>query len=403
MLYDFINKNVPAAGIHLAYGDIFVDDVISECTSHLNMKYSSRPLPKSKSVEALINSQSPNSVGYRGRLHPDGRVTIGRVAPKKISKADAEYESNRVLLSYGVRSHWHYEQGLVKEYYSVEERPQSLGLSSVHNYHSSSPRKNGLKGITPKGRNTVRSAAYLLQRRYGRRLGFYTLTCPYTDAESIYLFNQNIAYIQRLYFQELKRAYKRNGCTFSYVSVCEFQPQRFASTGVPVIHIHYCSPCYVPGTWEWILTADEMRDLWGRAVFNAVGVRCQTAASIDAAVVKSSAAGYLSKYMSKGGEEYQFLAQCAPDQFPSQWWSCSRNLKQAIKSTTVELPGAVCSYLIYNNTDNPNCVVHMVSKRLVYTFYGGRELCVGLSGRMCPEIADSLRPLRLFFVLGELL
>lgn len=371
--------------------------------SYIPMRYYSTPIKISPSVSSLMSAGSPGGVAYRGTLYPSGRVTVGRIPRKKKTKADIEYESRRPLHTCYVRSHWHWEEGLVREYQFVEERPQTLGLSSVHNYHNPSRRKNGLKGITPKGRSTVREAAYLLQRRYGRRLGFYTLTCPYTDAESIYSYNQNIAYIQRSYFQEVRREFERIGCTFSYVSVYEYQTARFDTTGFPVLHIHYCSPCYIPGTWEWICTADTLRDIWRRCCFNAIGIQCQTSAAVDAAVVHSSAAGYLSKYMSKGGEDYAFLAQNAPSQFPSQWWSCSRNLKLAIKRTVVNLPGQLCEYLIYNDTSNPSNVLYTPHKRFVYITYMGQEMCCGLSGRFSPDVADSIRPSRLFFVLGELL
>lgn len=350
-----------------------------------------------------MNQQAPGCASYKGTIHPDCRVTVGRVPRKNIAKADTEYENTRTRFVAWEKTHWHYEDGLVREYYYTQEPPSSLGLSSVNNYHTLTRRKNGLKGITPKGRSTVREAAYLLSRRYGRRLGFYTLTCPYTDYESIFSFNQNIAYIQRSYFQEVKRIFDRRGINFSYVSVIEIQTERFASSGVPVLHIHYIAPCYMPGTWEWCVTANTLRAVWSRVCQNACGTWASGRASVDATVVRSSAVGYISKYMSKGGDDYAFLADCAPCQFPSQWWSISQKCRLAIRQTTVELPSAISEYVVYNDTSEIDHPLYMPRKRYVYTVYLGQEMCVGLSGRFSQEVADNLRPNRLFSCLSELL
>jgi hypothetical protein len=309
---------------------------------------------------------------------------VGRVPPKRIAAADARYEAERPEHVCYKKQHWHHEDGLITEYVVKLEEPSELGLASVSNCHNSEVRRYGLKGISARGRTSVREGAYLLERKYGRRLGFYTLTCPYTDEISIYSYNQNINYIQRAFFQELKREYERQGCSWAYTSVIEIQAERFSDTGVPVLHIHYIAPCYIPSTYSWVVTADTLRSLWGRVLFNVLGGRVDVNASVDASVVRTSAVGYISKYMSKGSKETHFLAEVCPDQLPSQWWSMSQNVRKAIKSATIRLPQEICESILYNPCTDPSSPLYLRYYKFVYIHIRGEEKLVGLSGNMLP-------------------
>lgn len=322
-----------------------------------------------------------------GKLTASGRVSVGRVPRRGILRADSLYEEKRGKYDFYRKESWHYETGVVREYYTVMKKPPSLGLSSVQNYHKSPVRKYGLKGISPGGRSSVREGAYLLERRYGRRLGFYTLTCPYTDLNSIYSYNKNINYIQRTYFQELKREYERQGVTWSYVAVLEIQTERFDSTGIPVLHIHYVAPCYFPNSYTWVCTADALRNLWSRVLRNSVGGENCTSASVDAQIVRSSAVGYLSKYMSKGASSVSFLAEVCPDQLPSQWWSVSNKLRKAIKSSVVSLPTEVCASIFYEPSTDPSHPLYMKYYRYIHIHIRGEERLVGISGNMVAQLA----------------
>lgn len=326
----------------------------------------------------------PSSVSYSGRLFPSGKVTVGRVPPKRIGVEDARYEVERPKYEYYKKQHWHHEAGLVTEYVDTLVDGSELGLASVSNCHKPSVRKYGLKGISARGRTSVREGAYLLERRYGRRLGFYTLTCPYTDENSIYSYNQNINYIQRTYFQELKREYERQGCSWSYVSVLEIQTKRFSDTGVPVLHIHYIAPCYQPNTYTWICEADTLRSIWKRCLYNVLGGEVAVGASVDSSVVRTSAVGYISKYMSKGSKEVSFLAEVCPDQLPSQWWSMSQNVRKAIKAATIHLPQEICESILYSPCVDPSSPLYLRYYKFVYIHLGGEEKLVGLSGNMLP-------------------
>lgn len=334
---------------------------------------------------------------------PSGKVTVGRVPPKRISVEDARYEATRPEHVCYKKQHWHHELGLVTEYIDQLEEPPELGLASVSNCHKEVARRYGLKGISARGRTSVREGAYLLERKYGRRLGFYTLTCPYTDDNSIYSYNQNINYIQRAFFQELKREYERKGCNWSYVSVLEIQGARYHDTGIPVLHIHYIAPCYQPGGYEWIVEADTLRRIWQRCLYNVLGGHAPVGASVDSSVVRTSAVGYISKYMSKGSKETSFLAEVCPDQLPSQWWSMSQNVRKAIKAATIHLPQEICESILYNPCTEPGSPLYLRYYKFVYIHIRGEEKLVGLSGNMLPIPAyNALSRIPLHFHLYDL-
>jgi len=358
------------------------------------------PTTRSSSVLGFFRSQSADVPRLAtASLLPSGKVRAGWIPAPKVSQSDRVYEHQRIHTEDDFAS---YKSDLTGRYYCYRfsrEVVPPLGLSAVPNCHKL-PRKHGLKGITSQGRENVKESAFLLERVYRKRLGFYTLTCPYTDAESIHSYNQNISYILRSYFQELKREYDRKNCTWSYVSVLEWQTARFDDTGFPVLHIHYIAPCYLPSSRSFIVDANKIRSLWRTAVRNVVGKDCNTSASVDSQVVSKSAAGYLAKYMSKGGDSFEFLAQNAPDQFPSQWWSTSRNLRKALKDCTVILPLHISHDILSGmafETDHP---AYLQYHKYIYVQWKEIDICVGISAQMSTNMVANWQDFR--GKLGEL-
>lgn len=360
-------------------------------------------LKRSSTTERRMSSNVPDSRLFSGRLFPSGRITVGFIPKKKISKADDEYESTRQQVTYFERTHYDYEEGIVSEVLERVEKDSSLGLSDVPNYHSTSVRRHGLKGLPSTGRYRILEGATLLQRRYGRRLGFYTLTCPYTDERDIYEFNKCFPEIMRRFFQELKREYHRRDSTFSYVAAYEIQEDRLNATGVPVLHVHWVSPCYLSNSWQFVLSSDEIRAIYRRVLCSVVAEISNVNSALDSQVVKKSASGYLSKYLSKGGAILGVLSEVAPGQIPSRWWSCSRNVLQAIKRMTLELPQEVCEILMLDARliASPLPFLYYV-KRIHISVPWGMEV-VGIAATATPQFAASLRPITWDCLLDEIL
>lgn len=352
------------------------------------------PHKRSTSVLQFFRSSSTDVPRLAtASLLPSGKVRAGWIPAPKLSGRDRAYEHQRIHTEDDYAS---YKSDLTGRYYCYRfsrEVVPVLGLSAVPNYHKPL-QTHGLRGITSLGRENVKESAFLLERRYRKRLGFYTLTCPYTDAESIYSYNKNIAYILRSYFQELKREYDRAACTWSYVSVLEYQVARYDDTGFPVLHIHYIAPCYLPGKWAFVVDAEKIRSLWNIAVYNAVGKECDTSASVDSQVIRKSAAGYLAKYMSKGGDSFEFLAQNAPDQFPSQWWSTSRNVRKALKECTVVLPSQISQEILEGKAFDPGHPAYLQYHKYIYVRWNDIDICVGISAQMSSSVLNNWQGFR---------
>lgn len=326
-----------------------------------------------------------------GYMSPSGRISVGVLPPDTILSGDEEYESLRPHDEYLTKKHWDAFEGIVSESVVVRDDLPSLGLSAESNHHSTQVRRCGLRGITDNGRNRVYEGAKLLEGRYGRRLGFYTLTCPYKDSSLIYEFNRNIGEVQRRWFQELKRFYERQGITFSYVSVVEWQTERYRSTSIPVLHLHYIAPCYRPCSREFVLGADGLRYLWMRLLSSIFGVEVDTSASVDAQVIKKSASGYLAKYLSKGGGIGDFISGIAPSQFPRQWWSMSANVRRAIKRNRTQIPQPIAEWYFQGGDIGSDGCLRLNYRRDVYVQWKGQALRVGMGGQICQEGLLTLR------------
>lgn len=330
---------------------------------------------------------------YAGYLSPSGRVSISVLPKDKTAHQDKVYESSvpktTGYIEYNIDT-LDNTATVATEYYPSSS---SLGLSSVQNHHEETrTQRYGLKGISAGGRKAVREGCYLLELKYGRRLGFYTVTCPYTDDCLIYEFNRNIAEISRRYFQKLKRYYSSVGEIWSYVSVYEYQVQRYKTDGTPVLHIHYIAPCYKAGTYEWICPADELRAIYADACAEVVCSNVDTSAAVDAAVIRKSAVGYISKYMSKGGDICEELAENCPEQVPRQWWSMSANVRAAIKRCTVIIPDEICAYLFAGGGSLGTEVLHLHRRKYIEIYAGRdfrtgeeRHIRVGMSAQLCRD------------------
>jgi len=324
-------------------------------------------------------------------MSPSGRIAIGVVPKPKELQKDKEYEGDRPTVSTFLRCHWDKNDGIVKERVTVvDDCPPPLGLSAVPNHHKPERARYGLRGITLNGRNKVFEGAALLQQRYRGRLGFYTLTCPYKDSSLIYEFNRNIGEITRRWFQELRRFYARLKVTFSYVMVLEIQSDRYEESGIPVVHLHYVAPCYLPGTREWVLSATELRYLWMRCLSSVLGVEADTSPSVDAQVVKKSASGYLAKYLSKGYGMCEWIADICPSQLPKQWWSMSANVKRCLRRLTTQIPQPLAEWWFGGNNFDEGEAYHLTYKKDIYVQWKGMELRVGMSAQICKEGAARL-------------
>lgn len=246
------------------------------------------------------------------------------------------------------------------------------------------------KVLTSRGRNVIANGCSLLEYKYGnRRLGFYTLTCPYSDSEDIQLFNDCYPEILRRYFQELKREYARRDLCFSYVGVYEIQLRRFERTGDKCLHFHYVAPA-LDSCGGFVLRHESLRYLYARIVRKVCGKDFRHPPRVDAQLVKRSAGGYLCKYFSKGVSVDDETIRVGADVRLSSWYSVARNLLTAIRRTTFELPRCIADDLFRSSAINEK-LPYARYIRAIYADVDGRLIHVGCVFQLNGDYLSTLR------------
>lgn len=330
-----------------------------------------------------------------GKVHCDGTVTIGRVPPEK--KGAEEKRDDRLRFP-DVEVEWQESFGTEGGVARLKYSDPDLNERAISDHQSrldppqelcQSKKRYGLKGITSHGKQSVKSGAAYLERKYGReRLGLLTLTLPserqgFTE-ETLERIATNWGDIQRRLGKELERELARVNAPPEFCLVSEVQEKRFNNEGLPVPHFHLC---YVAsqskGKSNWYITADRFREIWGRIVSGYLpSSESQWQGGVDCQRIKKSASGYLAKYMSKGGKVVARIREEGKEQWlPRQWWSLWGKLKAKIKAMIYPLNSIECQSIFYANDETLDSELK-VWKRLYINAIDDHELCVGLWGRL---------------------
>nr|CRY96816.1 hypothetical protein [uncultured prokaryote] len=277
------------------------------------------------------------------------------------------------------------------------ESPDYLGLSLLPNSHrvalgmAEPPperAKRGLRGITRLGARTVRNGAFLLEKTYDTRtLVFLTLTLPPVSSTAEYHVGVEWAEIVRRFCQSLRRLLRAAGLPGSYVGCSELQLKRYQERGGLPLHLHLVFKGRREGQRGWAVDASQYRALWARSVIDRVPAYsdCNWKASVDCQGLKSSAEGYIGKYMSKGVGTLAAILKDDPglaEFMPSSWWVCSTNLRRAIghritggNATALKLRAAIAA--------RDTSISHASEIRV--ELKDGTKAIVALVGRLSPE------------------
>lgn len=290
-----------------------------------------------------------------GRIYPNGQFGIGIVKRFKtdyVKQKDPNriktWEENRVEL-HGVLACLRFLSSTVLDDCQLPVVPphteEVAAIDSSLDSKSHSQRR-GLKGITGHGKNLVRNAASLLEKRYGtKRLTFLTLTLPELGREAWQEVGKDWSRIVKVVTQWISRRLQSVGLPGHVVSVTEIQGKRFTRYGVPGYHLH---AVFVGKhtIGRWAITPTEMREAWKRAISTTVGGIAESvswSSCENMQAVRHSAAGYLGKYMSKGSEQVGEVAQLhGSDYLPSTWYNCTAILRLAVKRSCQMLSDEEC-------------------------------------------------------------
>jgi len=256
----------------------------------------------------------------------------------------------------------------------------------------SSRNKRVASGLTRRGKRVIADGISLLEYKYGnRRLGFYTLTCPYTDSADIQVFNDNYSLICKRYLEWVKRQYKAKGLLFNYVGVHEIQPKRFADTGDQCLHLHYVAPA-LDSRGRFFLLHREMVGQYRRIIEQVCGIRLDRNPRLDAQLVKRSASAYLAKYYSKGVDIDSTISTGRAIARLSSWYTVSRSLLVAIRRTTIQLP-ELYSLDLFKSSANGTRPSYVDYLSPVYVEWEGSKFHVGCVFRLDREFMSKLREL----------
>jgi len=203
------------------------------------------------------------------------------------------------------------------------------------------------KALTNQGKRKLESGIHLLSHKYGtKNLGFYTLTCPFTDTEAINEFNANFPTIVKRFLERMKRHYEKKGRAFPYVGVHEVQPQRFSKTGQECLHFHFIAPCKIRPSGGYICSAGEIRDWYHNSIRNSIPGRDCPSPRVGVEVCRKSASAYLAKYYSKGmAKATEGMAVTSPIEL-SSWYVMSRGLLRAVRRATFVIDESLAADVI---------------------------------------------------------
>ena len=298
---------------------------------------------------------------FAGKVYPDRSFSIGRVPREKKKTAEKAYDREYTQQFDSVtKIHRSYRGAEIEQ---IEWLDGTVAVSKFNKSPKSSQKrgKYGGSGITRFGRRVVKNGAILLERKYGiGRLGFVTATIPNFDSKTIKIISVNWAEVVRRFFQKIKRHLEKKGQPLEIVCCSEIQEKRFKKYGDIAPHLHFLYVCkqrahekkfnILAGILKayWRDSITQVIQKFGGCVDKSVSFNV----SVNAQVIKKSAASYLAKYMSKGGKILEELHEKGlTDHLPSQWWTASKLMKKMFKESIIRLDNNTCNFIFYNLGD----------------------------------------------------
>lgn len=269
----------------------------------------------------------PNRTGVKrlsGKLWPTGEFSYGTYT----ERPDERLDDRRV------EGHW-------------EDAPAPLDSTNLPNSHiapqcplSAGPEgtrkqskkrgKYGKRGITGYGKKMLKSGGKMLQdnpRNY--RLTFATVTLPPLSPDQRKEVSEEWGKLLNRLMQFLGRALERQGLPKAIAGATEVQPGRLRETSEAYLHVHLIWPNHQSKNRGWAVCPNTVRTWLIKYLAKHHGVEGIDYINIDVQRVKSNAAGYLAKYISKGSEDVDAVIEdVGLEGLPGQWWSMTRLLKE---------------------------------------------------------------------------
>lgn len=221
----------------------------------------------------------------------------------------------------------------------VASQISPLGLSKVPKNHK--PRKpRGRRGITSYGKRLIVNSCVLLQKKYGKaHLSFLTLTLPPECANGSGELYQEA---KRQMFQWLQRHLISVGLPTHIIGCSELQCSRYQQSGDFCLHEHWL---FVGRRryQTWAFTGKQLQSKWLSLLSNIYKVSIlpsNSNAAVSLESVKTSAAAYLGKYMSKSEVVVKVAIENGDiEKLPSSWMSKTSSMLKLFQSSISILNG----------------------------------------------------------------
>lgn len=224
-----------------------------------------------------------------------------------------------------------------------------IGSSTAANFKKKARTPKGQGGMTKYLARRIRNAGYILQQVAGKdNLSFLTLTLPDLSPNELSACASRWGEMVNKFLVWLRYRCEKLHIPFEYVYCTEVQSKRLQKRGEYALHLHILFRGREKRKKAWAITPKQARNQWTNCIKSVVGhSHFKRDALENLQRIRSNAAGYLSKYMSKGSiplsPTNEGTVLCTPS---IEWGGMARNLSQAIKrqSRTFRGDGATADF-----------------------------------------------------------
>lgn len=215
-----------------------------------------------------------------------------------------------------------------------------LGLSSAGVLQKKLETRKKSTSMTKRMARRIRNIGKILQDKYGHsNLSFLTLTVPDLSSKELHKVAMNWGAMVHKFLEWLRHRVKKQDMALEYVYCTEIQPKRLEKRHEYALHLHLVFRGRYGKKANWAITPKQARKEWSRCIGFCIGHGnfCKSALE-KLHIVRKSAAGYLSKYMSKGNcglpKDVEGFSVTSP---PINWGGYSRNLSRELDKAMFSL------------------------------------------------------------------